>query len=77
VKRAGLAKAAVSGYVAGGVACWIVSLYVYVTGDPTHLLITSRFSGAPLRPENVALGFFWVGIALLFIAAIKRYVLPR
>jgi len=65
-------KARVGGYIAGAVLCWTLSLYVYFTGDPTHLLITGRFSAAPLDLERVVWTFLILGSALFCIALWKK-----
>jgi hypothetical protein len=71
------ARLPVGGWIAGAVVCWMLSLYVYLTGDPTHILITGRFSETPIDPDRVVWTFLLFGIALLCIAGFKRYLLPR
>ena len=63
----------IGGYIAGTVVCWTLSLYVYLTADPTHLLITGRFSAAPLDPERVVWTFLILGSALFCIALWKKF----
>jgi hypothetical protein len=70
-------RPAVGGYIAGAVVFWLLSLYVYFTGDPTHIFITSRFSGAPLDPDRTVWVFLFLGLALFGIALFRRYLLPR
>ncbi len=70
-------KASVTGPVAGGIVCWLLSLYVFLTGDPTHILTTSRFSGAPIDPVRAASVLFMLGVAIVGIAIWKRYLAAR
>jgi hypothetical protein len=67
-------KAPVGGFVAGGIVCWLLSLYVFTTADPTHLLTTSRFSGAPIDPSRTASVLFMLGLAIFAVALWKRYL---
>ena len=64
--------------VATTILCWALALYVLITGDPTHILISGgKLSGGGLRdPLGVASGFFIAGAIVLGIALWKRY-LPK
>ena len=67
-------KAQVGGFIAGGIFCWLLSLYVFFTGDPTHILITGKFSGAPIDPFRSAAVLFLLGLGIFGIAIWKRYI---
>jgi hypothetical protein len=69
-------RSQVSGYIGLGVLCWIISLYVYFTGDPTHLLTTSKYSGAPRDPEQVMWLAFLAG-AVSFCVALGKWFLEK
>ncbi len=68
------AKAQVGSFIAGGIVCWLLSLYVFLTGDPTHILITSKFSGSPIDPFRAASILFMLGLGIFGIAIWKRYI---
>jgi hypothetical protein len=67
-------KAPVGGFVAGGIACWFLSLYVFFTGDPTHILTTGRFSGASIDPTRTASVLFLLGLVIFGVGVWKRYI---
>jgi hypothetical protein len=76
VARMAKGKPAIGELVATTILCWTLALYLLITGDPTHILISGgKLSGGGLRdPLGVASGFFIVGAIILCIALWKRYL---
>ena len=69
-------KTGIGELLATTVLCWGVALYLVITGDPTHILISGgKLSAGGLRdPLSVASGFFIAGAITLCIALWKRYL---
>lgn len=61
-------------YLVAAGLCWLLSIYVFVTGDPTHVLLLER--GGQLQPEGAAGKFFLIGAGLLALGLWHRYVPP-
>jgi uncharacterized membrane protein YtjA (UPF0391 family) len=71
------ARPPVAGWIALAVTFWVVSAYVHFSGDPTHIFITSRFTGVARDPDRIASIFFFVGLVLFSISLFRRYFTPR
>jgi len=66
-------KAPIGGYIAGAITFWTLALYVFLTGDPTRILVTDRFAGQPIDPTRVASTFVLIGAGLFCVALWKRF----
>ena len=54
---------------------WMIALYIALTGDPTRMLISSRFAAAPRQDAgDAALWYFAAGLVMFVIVWWKRYV---
>jgi hypothetical protein len=62
-----------SGYIVGAVVCWLLSIYVFLTGDPTQILLYVRGSQGPRDSTEITGNLILFGIVLFGIGLWQRH----
>ena len=64
-------KPSIFNHVCGAIVFWLLALYVFLTGDPTHLLLSQR--GGRFQPEEATGHLVITGFVIISIGLWKRY----